>query len=100
MYNNFQKFLQKEIQGIKDAGLYKNERVIITPQSAAIKTAEAGDVLNFCANNYLGLADSPVLINAAKKALDKYVENFENGKYSLCNVSEPFSEVCNSNSSL
>ena len=47
MYNNFQKFLQEEIQGIKDAGLYKNERVIITPQSAAIKTAEAGDVLNF-----------------------------------------------------
>ena len=69
MYNNFQKFLQEEIQGIKDAGLYKNERVIVTPQSAAIKTAEAGDVLNFCANNYLGLADSPVLINAAKKAL-------------------------------
>ena len=71
MYNNFQKFLQEEIQGIKDAGLYKNERVIVTPQSAAIKTAEAGDVLNFCANNYLGLADSPVLINAAKKALDE-----------------------------
>jgi hypothetical protein len=62
MYNNFQKYLQEEIQGIKDAGLYKNERVIITPQSSAIKTAEAGDVLNFCANNYLGLADSPILI--------------------------------------
>ena len=62
MYNKFQKYLQEEIQGIKDAGLYKNERVIITPQSAAIKTAEAGDVLNFCANNYLGLADSKVLI--------------------------------------
>ena len=45
MYNNFQKYLQEEIQGIKDAGLYKNERVIITPQSSAIKTAEAGDVL-------------------------------------------------------
>ena len=71
MYNKFQKYLQEEIQGIKDAGLYKNERVIITPQSAAIKTAEAGDVLNFCANNYLGLADSKVLIEAAKKAMDE-----------------------------
>ena len=71
MYEKFQNFLQTEIAGIKDAGLYKNERVIITPQSAAIKTAEAGDVLNFCANNYLGLADSKVLIDAAKKALDE-----------------------------
>lgn len=71
MYEKFQNFLQTEIAGIKDAGLYKNERVIITPQSAAIKTAEAGDVLNFCANNYLGLADSKVLIEAAKKALDE-----------------------------
>ena len=70
MYSKFQDFLQSEIAGIKDAGLYKNERVIITPQSAEIKTAEAGDVLNFCANNYLGLADSKVLIDAAKKALD------------------------------
>ena len=70
MYSKFQDFLQTEIEGIKDAGLYKNERVIITPQSAAIKTAEAGDVLNFCANNYLGLADSKILIDAAKKALD------------------------------
>lgn len=70
MYSKFQDFLQTEIAGIKDAGLYKNERVIITPQSAEIKTAEAGDVLNFCANNYLGLADSKVLIDAAKKALD------------------------------
>lgn len=70
MYSKFQDFLQTEIAGIKDAGLYKNERVIITPQSASIKTAEAGDVLNFCANNYLGLADSKVLIDAAKKALD------------------------------
>lgn len=73
MYNNFQKYLQEEIQGIKDAGLYKNERVIITPQSSAIKTAEAGDVLNFCANNYLGLADSKILIEAAKKQWTKEV---------------------------
>lgn len=71
MYNNFQKYLQKEIQGIKDAGLYKNERIIITPQGAAIKTEGEGDVLNFCANNYLGLADNKDLIAAAKKAMDE-----------------------------
>ena len=70
MYNNFQKYLQKEIQQIKDDGLYKNERIIITPQSAAIKTQGEGDVLNFCANNYLGLADNKELIEAAKQAMD------------------------------
>ena len=70
MYDNFQKYLQKEIQQIKDDGLYKNERVIITPQSAAIKTKDEGDVLNFCANNYLGLADNKELIEAAKQAMD------------------------------
>lgn len=71
MYNNFQKYLQKEIQQIKDDGLYKNERIIVTPQSAAIKTEGEGDVLNFCANNYLGLADSKELIEAAKETMDK-----------------------------
>jgi len=71
MYDNFQKYLQKEIQQIKDDGLYKNERVIITPQSAAIKTKDEGDVLNFCANNYLGLADNKELIEAATKAMNE-----------------------------
>ncbi|MDR0789842.1 MAG: glycine C-acetyltransferase [Bacteroidales bacterium] len=70
MYNNFQDYLTQEIQGIKDAGLYKNERIITTPQSAAIKVQGDIEVLNFCANNYLGLADSKVLVEAAKKALD------------------------------
>lgn len=71
MFTDFQKYLQEEIQGIKDAGLYKNERIITTAQSAKIKTSNGDDVLNFCANNYLGLADSPVLIAAAKKAMDE-----------------------------
>ncbi|MDR1006653.1 MAG: glycine C-acetyltransferase [Bacteroidales bacterium] len=71
MYSDFQTYLAKEIQGIKDAGLYKNERVITTPQSVAIKVQTGEEVLNFCANNYLGLADSKVLIEAAKKALDQ-----------------------------
>lgn len=71
MYTKFQSYLREELNSIQDAGLYKNERIIITPQSAAIKTSNGDDVLNFCANNYLGLADSPVLIEAAKKAMDE-----------------------------
>ncbi|WP_044266704.1 glycine C-acetyltransferase [Bacteroides timonensis] len=71
MYDKFQEYLKEEIQGIKDAGLYKNERVIITPQSAEIKTSNGDSVLNFCANNYLGLSNNEALIEAAKKALDE-----------------------------
>ncbi|MEG1910418.1 MAG: glycine C-acetyltransferase, partial [Bacteroidales bacterium] len=70
-YGDFQKFLQKELDGIKSAGLYKNERIITSPQQAAIKVSTGQDVLNFCANNYLGLSNDPQLINAAKKALDE-----------------------------
>ena len=72
MYTNFQKHLQKEIQEIKDAGLYKEERIIVTPQSSDIEVKnQQGEVLNFCANNYLGLADNSRLIEAAKKAMDE-----------------------------
>lgn len=71
MYKNFQSYLANELQSIKDAGLYKNERVIVTPQRAEIKVTGGQDVLNFCANNYLGLSDNKDLINAAKKALDE-----------------------------
>jgi len=72
MYTTFKKHLEKELQDIKDAGLYKNERVIITPQSSDIEVeGNKGEVLNFCANNYLGLADNSRLIEAAKKAMDR-----------------------------
>ena len=60
-----------ELKGIRDAGLYKNERVITTPQNREIESG-GNRVLNFCANNYLGLADSAELIEAAKKALDSH----------------------------
>ena len=72
MYANFKNHLTKELQDIKDAGLYKNERIITTPQKAdiAVENTE-GEVLNFCANNYLGLADDSRLIEAAKKAMDR-----------------------------
>ena len=71
MYKNFKSYLTNELQSIKDAGLYKNERIIVTPQKAEIKVSSGKEVLNFCANNYLGLSDNKDLINAAKKALDE-----------------------------
>jgi glycine C-acetyltransferase len=71
MYKDFQNYLNAELKAIEDAGLYKNERIIVSPQKADIKVSTGKEVLNFCANNYLGLSNSPVLINAAKKALDE-----------------------------
>lgn len=71
MYGKMQKHLQDELTDIKNAGLYKEERVIVTPQKAEIKVKSGQQVLNFCANNYLGLSASPQLIEAAKKALDE-----------------------------
>ncbi len=64
--------LQEELTEIKDAGLYKKERVITTPQGAAITTREGGEVLNFCANNYLGLSSDPDVLQAAKDAIDSH----------------------------
>ncbi len=64
--------LTAELDSIRDQGLYKTERIITTPQSAAIKTTEGREVLNFCANNYLGLADNPEIVQAAKDALDTH----------------------------
>ena len=71
MFGKMKEYLQTELQGIKDAGLYKNERLIASPQRAAIQLADGSEVLNFCANNYLGLSDNPRLIEAAKKAMDE-----------------------------
>ncbi len=69
-YTKFQDFLKQELSDIQSAGLYKNERIIVSPQSAAIRVGKGQEVLNFCANNYLGLSDNKELIEAAKEALD------------------------------
>jgi glycine C-acetyltransferase len=63
---------QDTLEEIREAGLYKNERVITTPQNVEIKVQDGSEVLNFCANNYLGLADNPEVISAAHKALDDH----------------------------
>ena len=64
--------LEKELSSIKEAGLFKKERIITTPQGASIKTSEGKEVINFCANNYLGLSSHPRVIEAAKRAIDTH----------------------------
>ncbi|MCR5519756.1 MAG: glycine C-acetyltransferase [Bacteroidales bacterium] len=71
MYGKFQKYLQDELKAIEEAGLYKHERNICSPQGAEITLEDGSKALNFCANNYLGLSDNPRLIAAAKKAMDE-----------------------------
>ena len=71
MYS-IQQRLEKDLQEIKANGLYKTERIITTPQGADIKTTAGNEVINFCANNYLGLSSHPRVIEAAKKAIDSH----------------------------
>lgn len=72
MYQHFKLHLQDELINIEQAGLYKNERIIVSPQGAVIRVADGKEVLNFCANNYLGLSNHEALIEAAKKGLDSH----------------------------
>ena len=72
MYGKLQQHLQDELKAIDEAGLYKRERIITTPQGAEIKVSTGETVLNFCANNYLGLSSHPEVIQAAKDALDTH----------------------------
>lgn len=72
MYGKIKEHLQNELLSIREAGLYKNERIIISSQDAAIRLDSGKEVLNFCANNYLGLSNHPELIKAAKTALDSH----------------------------
>ncbi|NMH88704.1 glycine C-acetyltransferase [Flavivirga algicola] len=72
MYSNIKNDLQNELKEIKAAGLYKSERIITTPQGSEISTTASSGVLNFCANNYLGLSSHPDVIDAGKKAIDSH----------------------------
>lgn len=72
MYGDLKDHLQRELADIETAGLFKRERIITTPQDAVIKTTEGAEVLNFCANNYLGLSSHPRVLEAAHKTLDTH----------------------------
>jgi len=72
MTNKFGNYLNEELKKLQEAGLYKQERIITTPQGAIIKTSNNVEVINMCANNYLGLSNNQDLVAAAKTALDKY----------------------------
>ncbi len=91
MYGKYQRFLSTELDAIRDAGLYKTERIIQSPQGAAI-TVPQGEVLNFCANNYLGLGGHPALIAAAKHALDRWGYGMSSVRF-ICGTQEVHREL-------
>ena len=72
MYETLKPALEQELAEIREAGLYKTERIITTPQGAVIKTDAGEEVTNFCANNYLGLSSHPQVIEAAKQTIDTH----------------------------
>ena len=72
MYGKIKEHLKNELETIKEAGLFKKERIITSPQGAVIKISTGQEVINFCANNYLGLSSHPDVIQAAKDAMDTH----------------------------
>ena len=72
MYGPYIEHLKKQLEEIKSSGLYKNERIIVTPQGGDIKVDDGSEVVNFCANNYLGLSSHPEMIQASKDVLDSH----------------------------
>jgi len=87
MTANFLAHLQQTLTGIESAGLYKRERIITTPQGAHIRTADGKPVLNFCANNYLGLAGHPTVLAAAHAALDRWGYGLSSVRF-ICGTQE------------
>jgi len=92
MYNRVQEFLQKELEGIKEAGLQKDERIITSPQGAEIMLNTGQKVLNFCANNYLGLSNDPKLVEAAKKVLDTHGYGMSSVRF-ICGTTDIHKEL-------
>lgn len=87
MYGKIKTYLQKEIDAIKEGGLYKKESIIISPQDASIRLEDGKTVLNFCANNYLGLSNNKTLIEAAAKALDSHGFGMSSVRF-ICGTTE------------
>ena len=72
MYGAYKEHLKKQLEDIKSSGLYKNERIIVTPQGGDIRVSDGSEVINFCANNYLGLSSHPEMVQASKDVLDSH----------------------------
>jgi glycine C-acetyltransferase len=94
MYSGFQNYLVNQLSEIKEAGLYKNERIIISPQGAEIELDTGQKVLNFCANNYLGLSNNPQLIEAARAALDDHGYGMSSVRF-ICGTTDLHKELEN-----
>ncbi|WP_145860241.1 glycine C-acetyltransferase [Pedobacter suwonensis] len=92
MYKTLQPVLQKELEEIENAGLFKRERIIITPQGADIKVSGGTEVVNFCANNYLGLSSHPKVIEAAKKAIDDHGYGMSSVRF-ICGTQDVHKEL-------
>jgi len=92
MYTNYQKHLKTVLNEIKEAGLYKNERIIVSPQGAEIELSTGQRVLNFCANNYLGLSNNPSLIAAAKDSLDNHGYGMSSVRF-ICGTTDLHKEL-------
>jgi glycine C-acetyltransferase len=92
MYGNIKQYLQQELKAIEEAGLYKKERIIVSPQDAVIKLADGKEVLNFCANNYLGLSSHPALIEAAREALDTHGYGMSSVRF-ICGTTDLHKEL-------
>lgn len=92
MYTSFQEHISKIIGEIKEAGLYKNERIIVSPQDAEIELNTGQKVLNFCANNYLGLSDNQSLIEAAKASLDDHGYGMSSVRF-ICGTTDLHKEL-------
>jgi glycine C-acetyltransferase len=92
MYKTLQPVLQQELEQIEKDGLFKRERIIVTPQGADIKISTGQEVVNFCANNYLGLSSHPTVIEAAKKAIDKHGYGMSSVRF-ICGTQDVHKEL-------
>lgn len=92
MQTPFYQQVQKNLEAVKSEGLYKDERIITSPQQAVIKTADGGEVINFCANNYLGLANHPDLVAAAKSGLDDFGFGMASVRF-ICGTQSPHKKL-------
>jgi len=92
MYKTLKPVLEKELAEIKDAGLYKEERIIVTPQGADIKISTGQEVINFCANNYLGLSSNPKVTAAAKAAIDSHGYGMSSVRF-ICGTQDVHKEL-------